>query len=348
MNGSEAGVRPRIALTMGDPNGIGPEVVLKALADDDLRETVDPVIVGAAPILERVRADLGIPGALFGNPAGNSASAAIDVIDVSDGDPDPTPDYGLVDGRAGRLAMRAVEAAVDLCLSGDVDAMVTAPISKESVRLGGYDIPGHTEFIADRVAAATGADRLPHTMMMVSEALRVGLVTGHMPLRDVAEAVTDRLIIEKLRVIDASLRLDFGIDRPRIGVLGLNPHAGDGGVLGMEEIDIVSPALETARSEGMDVSGPFAADGFFGRRADRTVDAVLAMYHDQGLVPFKALSFERGTNFTAGLPIIRTSPDHGTAFDIAGKGRASARSLKTAIRVAAQIVEARAGAGESE
>lgn len=335
MNGSEADVRPRIAITMGDPNGIGPEVVLKALADEGLREAVRPVIVGAAPIMERVQADLELVG-------------GADVVDVSGGNSDLTPDYGVIDGRAGRLAMRAVEAAVDMCLSGDVDAMVTAPISKESVRLGGYDIPGHTEFIADRVAAATGADRLPHTMMMVSGALRVGVVTGHMPIRDVADAVTGRLIVEKLRVIDTSLRVDFGIDSPRIGVLGLNPHAGDGGVLGMEEIDIVSPALEAARSEGIDVAGPFPADGFFGRRADRTVDAVLAMYHDQGLVPFKALSFERGTNFTAGLPIVRTSPDHGTAFDIAGMGRASERSLAAAIRVAAQIVYARAGAGSSD
>lgn len=329
--------RPRIAVTMGDPNGIGPEVVFKAFADAGLREAVHPMLVGAVRVFDRVRGDLGV-----------GQYTDVHTIDISEGYEFEGPDYGVIDGRAGRLAMKAVEAAVDMCLDGRADAMVTAPISKESVGLGGYDIPGHTEFIADRVAAAIGTNHLPHTMMMVSEALRVGLVTGHMPLRRVASAVTAELILERLRVIDASLRLDFAIAKPRIGVLGLNPHAGDGGVLGTEEEDIIEPALHAARSEGLDITGPFPADGYFGRRADRTVDAVLAMYHDQGLVPFKALSFERGTNFTAGLPIVRTSPDHGTAFDIAGEGIASERSLVTAVRVAAQICRNRAEANSSD
>jgi len=331
-DGSSRG-RPRVAVTMGDPNGIGPEVALKALADAGLRDIAQPVLVGNPQVFNRVGDDLGL-----------DRHGDIHAIDAPEGIACEEPDYGVVDGRAGCLAMIAVEAAVDMCIAGKADAMVTAPISKESVRLGGYDIPGHTEFIADRVAAATGAHHLPHTMMMVSGALRVGLVTGHLPVRRIAEVVSVELILEKLRVIAASLRSDFAISMPRIGVLGLNPHAGDGGVLGTEENDIIKPALHAARSDGLDVNGPFPAYGFFGRRADRSVDAVLAMYHDQGLVPFKALSFERGTNFTAGLPIVRTSPDHGTAFDIAGKGVASERSLIAAVHVAAQICRSRAAA----
>lgn len=314
---------PRLAVSMGDPNGIGPEVVLKALADEALRATTQPLVLGSAAVLRRHAERLGL-------------EAVLDRIEVREvGEAEVR--FGETTAEAGRLAMRAVEAGCDACLLGEADALVTAPISKEAIHLAGYRFPGHTEFLAQRTRAAG------YTMMMVSEGLRVGLVTTHVPVRAVADLVTEEAIFDKLRIIAASLGRDFGIARPRIAVLGLNPHAGDGGVIGCEEIEVVAPALGRARAEGLDVTGPHPADAFFGTGGHTRHDAVLAMYHDQGLVPFKALAMGQGVNFTAGLPIVRTSPDHGTAFDIAGQGLARAESMKAAIQLAAQIAARRLG-----
>jgi 4-hydroxythreonine-4-phosphate dehydrogenase len=227
--------------------------------------------------------------------------------------------------------MHAVECAADACVSSEVEGMVTAPISKEAITLAGYRFPGHTEFLAERTHAAG------FTMMLVSGGLRVALVTTHVPVRDVAGLITPEPILDKLRIVAASLERDFGIEAPTIAVLGLNPHAGDGGVIGTEEQDVIGPALEAARAEGLDVAGPFPADSFFGMRGYDRHNAVLAMYHDQGLAPFKALAMGGGVNFTAGLPIIRTSPDHGTGFDIAGEGRADAGSFREAVLLAAEM-----------
>ena len=330
--------RPRLALTLGDPNGIGPEVALKCFADAALRQTTALVAVGSAAVL-RAHADvLGVGGveirAVEAMPEQISEDG-ITVLEVTEGEA-PEVQLGRVTEAGGRLAMRAVEAAVDLCRTGAADAMVTAPISKEAIARAGYTAPGHTEFIAARTGSAG------HTMMMVAGDLRVGLVSGHVPLRTVPETVTAEAITQKLRIIYQSLTGDFGIGAPRIAVLALNPHAGDGGLLGDEEERILAPALEAARREGYPAAGPFPADGFFGTRQHERYDAILAMYHDQGLVPFKALSFGRGVNYTAGLPIVRTSPDHGTAFDLAGQGAASAGSMASAIRLAAQIARRRA------
>ncbi len=244
--------------------------------------------------------------------------------------------FGKITETGGRFAMRAVEAATDLCLNGEADAMVTAPLSKEAIRRAGYTNPGHTEFIAARAECAE------YAMMMIAGALRVGLVTGHLPLVDVPAAVTHGALLGKLRVIDRALRRDFGIEAPRIAVLGLNPHAGDGRALGREEERVIAPALEAARAEGLTAAGPFPADAFFGLHRHADYDAVLAMYHDQGLAPFKTLAFDEGVNYTAGLPIVRTSPDHGTAFDIAGTGAASAESMKSAVRLAIALACRRA------
>jgi 4-hydroxythreonine-4-phosphate dehydrogenase len=235
--------------------------------------------------------------------------------------------------------MEAVARACDLCLGGGADGMVTAPIHKAAIHRAGYHFPGHTEFIAER---AGGAEPL---MLMVSGGLRVALVTTHVPLRAVADLVTPEAVLAKLRLLHAALREDFGIDRPRIALLGLNPHAGDEGVLGTEEQTVMGPALAAARAEGIDATGPHPADAFFGRRADRQHHGVLSPYHDQGLVAFKALAMGRGVNVTAGLPLVRTSPDHGTAFDIAGRGVADPASFIEAVRVAAEIVRARKGGG---
>ncbi len=318
---------PRLALTLGDPNGIGPEVVLKTLADDGMRERIEPIVVGSEAVLRAHAAALGL-------------EEVIDGLTVWEIAPGVTPEvaWGQTTPMGGRLAMRAVERAADACLAGEVDAMVTAPISKEAIVLAGYHVPGHTEFLAERTRAEG------YTMMLVSGGLRVALVTTHMPVRAVAEAVTEAAILDKIRILDASLRRDFGIETPRLAVLGLNPHAGDGGVIGTEERDVIAPALDAARAEGFDVHGPFPADGFFGQRGYERHDAVLVMYHDQGLAPFKALAMGGGVNFTAGLPIVRTSPDHGTGFDIAGQDRADASSFREAVTLAADVARRRQAA----
>ncbi len=319
--------RPRLALTLGDPNGIGPEVVLKALAEADLRGTIEPVVVGSEAVLRAHAGRLGLA----------DVAAGLDVWEVAPGEA-PSVAWGETTAAGGRLAMRAVERAADACLAGEADGLVTAPISKEAIALAGYRVPGHTEFLAER----TRADGV--VMMLVDPrvpGLRVALVTTHLPLRAVADAVTKGAVLSTLRRLDQSLRRDFGIGAPRIAVLGLNPHAGDGGVIGSEDRDVLGPALEAARAEGLDAPGPFPADAFFGRRGFERHDAVLAMYHDQGLAPFKALAMGGGVNVSAGLPIVRTSPDHGTGFDIAGKGRADASSFRAAVVLAAEIAQRR-------
>lgn len=336
--------RPRLALTIGDPNGIGPEVLLKCLDDAALRPTFEPLVVGAAAVMEGYARALGFEHLRF-EPVTHVPTRwteMIPVLEVADY-ADLSVAIGQVTAAAGRLAMQAVTRAVDLCVEGQVAAMVTAPISKEAIREAGYREPGHTQFIARRVGAPA------YTMMMVSEPrhLRVGLLTDHVPLKDVPASVTEAGVLEKLRLMDASLRQDFGVATPHIAVLGLNPHAGNGGVLGQEEQQVLQPALALARRQGFQVSGPFPADGFFAARGHLRHDAVLAMYHDQGLVPFKTLAFDSGVNFTAGLPLVRTSPDHGTAFDIAGKGIASHQSMRHAIRLALAIAQQRQAAAVS-
>lgn len=335
---SDRSKRPRIAVTLGDFNGVGPEVVLKSLMDSRLARFVQPVVIGSAHVLNVHASKLGyndlriqvvhkVPEVIH--------PGEIVVLDVGQGEK-PNVVFGETSAEAGKLAMKAVEHATDLCLQEEVDGMVTAPISKEAISLAGFKDPGHTEFIAKRI----GRDE--YTMMMISEELRVGLVTGHIPIWDVPKGVTRDAILDKIRVISASLVQDFGIQRPKIAVLGLNPHAGDGGVLGREEAESIIPAVRAACDESHLVFGPFPADGFFAIGGYRLYDAVLAMYHDQGLIPFKTLAFESGVNYTAGLTIVRTSPDHGTAFNIAGEGKASPGSMRSAIYLALDVARRRA------
>lgn len=338
MNGdsSQFSERPRLAITLGDPDGIGPEVVLKCLRDAALREQIDPLVIGSASVLRAHAGALGFDDlAIYEVERADAPRPpeGLSVLDVAGGPP-PTVEFGAVTAAGGRLAMRAVAAAADACIAGHADAMVTAPLSKEAIQRGGYEFPGHTEFLAERTGGHTPL------MMMVAGPLRVGVVTAHIPLAAVADAVTTEAIQAKLRLMHDSLRRDFGIEAPDIAVLGLNPHAGDGGVIGMEEQTIIRPALEAVQAEGLRVAGPFPADGYFATERDRH-DAVLAMYHDQGLVPFKALAFDEGVNFTAGLPIVRTSPDHGTAFNIAGQGVASPGSMRSAIALAVEVARRR-------
>ena len=331
--------RPRIAITMGDPNGVGPEVALKSLADSRMFKFFRPVLIGSKAVYDVHQAKLGLGDIklkLVEKPGDDiwDDEDFLPVVDL------PTAEgfevhFGRVESAAGALAMESVDRAVSFCLDGTVDAMVTAPISKEAISLAGYRDPGHTEFIARRAGARS------NTMMMVSETLRVGLVTAHVSIWDVPKGVTTENILDKLAILDNSLRTDFGIQRPKIAVLGLNPHAGDGGIMGREEGESIIPAIKQACDGGALVFGPFPADGFFAIGAYRLYDAVLAMYHDQGLVPFKTLAFESGVNFTAGLPIVRTSPDHGTAFKIAGQGKASPGSMRSAIYLAIDVARKR-------
>lgn len=315
--------KPRVALTMGDPNGIGPEIAV--LAAEAVRAELDVFLVGEETVFEKHASMRGL-------------AVGVPVVPPAHGADDPSVgsvDFGRITSAAGRRSMEAVRHAVTMCLNGDVDAMVTAPISKESIALAGYPFPGHTEFIAHLCGCE---DEL---MIMVADSLRVALATVHIPLRAVADTLSSTLVETRLATLAQSLRRDFGVDEPRIAVLGLNPHAGDGGVIGKEEQDLIGPAIASAREKGIVAEGPFPADGFFGNRAYQSFDGVLAMYHDQGLVPFKTLSFNRGCNFTAGVPIVRVSPDHGTAFDIAGRGVASPASLIEALRVAASVARTR-------
>ncbi len=329
--------RPLIGLTLGDPNGVGPEVVLKVLQDRRMYKFVRPLVIGSVHVLKQHAKQLKLPDVRIEPVSELPSTFSEDTIFVLDPSPGQTPQvlFGRATKEGGAVAMQAVEMATDLCVDGVLDAMVTAPISKEAISLAGYDYPGHTEFISERVGAARFA------MVMISEDLRIGLVTGHIPVWDIPKHVTRDQILEKVDILNDALRTDFGIQRPKIALLGLNPHAGDGGVLGREEIESIVPAIKKARESGKLVYGPFPADSFFGIGGYQLHDAVLAMYHDQGLVPFKTLAFESGINYTAGLPIVRTSPDHGTAFNIAGEGEASPGSIRAALYLAIDIVRQR-------
>lgn len=344
----DAAKRVRIAVSMGDPNGIGPEILAKALSDATVTDRIELVPVGASSVLdyylERSASSSAGSGASASGSATSGAAAPVgSTFHVEEVAADPEFELlpGRADHHAGQLAMQSVARAVELCLDGTVDAMTTCPISKEVIARAGYDFPGHTEFIAER----TETNEV--LMMMVAGGLRVGLVTAHLPLARVAESVTPRRVQRTIRLMAASLRRDFGLERPRIAVLGLNPHAGDGGVLGREELEVITPAL-AGLADDAELTGPFPADGFFGSGKWKEVDGVVAMYHDQGLGPFKALSFGKGVNMTAGLPIVRTSPDHGTGFDIAGSGRADASSLKAALHLAADVALRRKHGASSE
>jgi 4-hydroxythreonine-4-phosphate dehydrogenase len=312
-------MRPLLALSMGDPNGIGPEVVLKSASHLPAGSRVH----GSRRVFERLSADLGL--------ALRSDIIWLDTAPLQETD----IRYGVPDAISGEAAMACVRAAVLDCLEGRASAMITAPLSKEAIAIAGYPFPGHTEYLK----ALTGSTDVG--MLLVGPDLRVGLATIHQPLATVSESLNTETVFRRIRMIDSAMRTDFGVLKPRIAVLGLNPHAGDGGVLGHEEVRVIGPAIRDAVDAGIDASGPYPADGFFGSRAYQRYDAVLAMYHDQGLIPFKTLSFHDGVNVTVGLPVIRTSPDHGTAYDIAGTGLADPASMISAITCACTILRHR-------
>lgn len=324
----------RVAISIGDFNGIGPEVVLKTL--QSIRsESVTPVILSNTAVL-----DYYID--LFSMDLKYHEAGSVDEIEdhkinllESYNGQQVNVHPGSFTKQSGLCSMLAVEKGIQLCKTQQVEALVTSPISKEAVNLAGYNIPGHTEFLAEHT------DTEDFMMMLVHKGLRVGLVTGHIPVAEVSGQLSGEAIARHIRIMHRALQRDFNISAPKIAVLGLNPHAGDGGIIGTEEQETILPVIEDKHSEGLDVSGPHPADGFFGNRKYEDYDGILAMYHDQGLIPFKTLSFGGGVNFTAGLPIIRTSPDHGTAFDIAGKNKANPSSFNEAFTLAMQLAENR-------
>lgn len=322
---------PKIGITIGDINGIGPEIALKAVSEIDYSVSV-PILISSAPVIDFYNSELGLNKSFHKITSVSEAKDGIlNVLDLKNSSQEI--ETGKITKQSGLASMRSIEAAINLCLDKELKAMVTLPISKESVQLAGYDIPGHTEFLAEQT------NTVQVLMMLVNGDLRVALITGHIPISKVAASLNQDLIVSKALILSESLKQDFGISNPRIAVFGLNPHAGDGGVLGSEENEIITPAIVKLQESGINVEGPFPADGFFGQKKHQQYDAILAMYHDQGLAPFKLLSFGKGVNFTAGLPIIRTSPDHGTAFDIAGKGIADPSSFIQAYNLAVELAQ---------
>ncbi len=324
-------MKPVIGISIGDINGVGPEIILKSMDKIDLKES-SPLIIAPKEVLDFYAKELKLVIHLNRCEFIDQINPDhINLLDLPVEELDIFP--GKLDKESGKIAMQSIELGIELASLEVSHALVTAPISKEAVNLAGYQIPGHTEFLAEQ----TGTEEV--LMMLVTDELRVALVTAHIPISKVSETLTQELILRKLSILNNSLIKDFGIESPKIAVFGLNPHAGDGGVIGNEEIEIITPALEKACKSGVDAHGPFPADGFFGQRFDKDFDAILAMYHDQGLIPFKLVSFGKGINFTGGLPIIRTSPDHGTAFNIAGQGKANPSSFIEAYNLAVELAK---------
>ncbi|MCU0353445.1 MAG: 4-hydroxythreonine-4-phosphate dehydrogenase PdxA [Cytophagales bacterium] len=332
--------KPVIGITLGDYNGIGPEVTLKALSGGQLSRVCTPVLYGSVKVLSRYRKLFNLEEIQLHSirSLDQMIHKRVNVFNCWDENLEVEP--GKSTPEAGQAAYVALKTAVEDLKRGTLDAVVTAPINKHNIQNQEFAFPGHTEYFAHAFGAN---DAL---MFLVSEELRVAVATGHMPLEQVKPAITKPLILQKVKLLEQSLRHDFGIGKPRIAVLGLNPHAGEDGLLGSEEKEIIGPAVSELRQKGMLVYGPLPADGFFGTGGYRKFDGILAMYHDQGLIPFKAIAFENGVNFTAGLPIVRTSPDHGTAYNIAGKNLANESSMRQAIYLACDIARNRKEAKE--
>ncbi|HXI89590.1 MAG TPA: 4-hydroxythreonine-4-phosphate dehydrogenase PdxA [Blastocatellia bacterium] len=325
--------KPRVGITIGDPAGIGPEIVLKAVADDDVRAVCKPVVIGAAAELRRQANALGLNAAFPTYSEEHSGPRDFDEPAILDTDNlKEKIEWGALSAASGRAAIAAIEACVRLCLAGNLDSMTTAPINKESLKLAGSSFPGHTEMITKLCGAA---DSL---MCFFAGDLKVFLLTIHTSLADAINSITRDRVANAITLAHHELRR-FGIARPRIAVAGLNPHAGEHGLFGSEETREITPAIEECRTKhNIDVTGPFPADTLFLRAWRGEFDAVAACYHDQGLIAVKCLAFGRAVNVTLGLPIIRTSVDHGTAFDIAGRGIADHGSMVEAIKLAAQLV----------
>src|SRR5574344_5895 len=318
----------RVAITHGDINGVGYEVILKTFADPTILELCTPIIYGSPKVATYHRKLLNLETNFsIINKAEDARDGRLNLLTTFE--EEVKVELGTPSPEAGKAALIALDRAMDDYQKGLFDVLVTAPIDKNTIQSDTFKFHGHTEYIQEK--AGNGMKAL---MILFNERLRVALVTTHLPIKDVAASITKEAIIEKAEIFHKSLRRDFRISNPRIAVLALNPHAGDNGVIGNEEKDIIRPAVEALAEKGLQCFGPYSADGFFGNESYEKFDGVLAMYHDQGLAPFKVLAMNDGVNFTAGLPIVRTSPDHGTAYDIAGKGIADENSFRQALYAA--------------
>jgi 4-hydroxythreonine-4-phosphate dehydrogenase len=325
----------KIGISHGDVNGISYEVIIKTLMDSRMEEICTPILFGSSKVLAYHRKALEIddfsPVSIY-SPSEAKGNKAYVVNCV---DENIRVELGKNTDSSGISSYTALKAATDALKEGSIDALVTGPVNKHNMQHGEFSHNGHTEYLQERFKA----DEV--MMLMVSDLMKVGVVTGHVPVTQLGNLITTDLIVEKLKILSHSLLQDFGIRNPRIAVLGLNPHAGDNGLLGSEEQQVIIPAIEEARKMKILAFGPYPADGFFGAGRFSQFDAVLAMYHDQGLAPFKALNMDKGVNFTAGLPVVRTSPAHGTAFDLAGKNMASPDSFRNAVYTAIDVVRNR-------
>lgn len=325
----------KIGISVGDVNGIGLEVILKALSHTSIFDYCTPIVYGHTKVASYHRKALGLSDFSFNvvTNAGLANPKKANMINCWE--EDVKIDLGVANEIGGKYALLSLEKATEDLINGEIDALVTAPINKFNIQSETFKFPGHTEYLQER---SKSSDVL---MFLISEELRIGVVTGHIPVKEISGSITKEKIVQKLKMINDSLKKDFWIEKPKIAVLGLNPHAGDNGLLGKEEEDIITPAIHEAFDKGVICFGPYPADGFFGNGTFKQFDAVLAMYHDQGLIPFKTIAFSTGVNYTAGLKFVRTSPDHGTGYDIAGKNLADPTSFIEAIFAATHIVKNR-------
>ena len=323
----------KVGISIGDLNGIGPEIVLKTFEDSRMLEFCTPVIFASTKTMSffknYFKSEINFNGTNEGEQIIDGKTNVFNVWKEN------VPiEFGKENVNIGSYAIKSLEKAAQKLKQGDIDVLVTAPINKHNIQSDSFNFPGHTDYLAK----VLGGNNL---MFMVTEGLKVGLLTDHVPVKDVPERITEQLIIDKIQTIYNSLVVDFRINKPRIAVLGINPHAGDSGVIGKEDDEILKPTLTKIREAGKLVYGPYSADSFFGSNNYKNFDAVVASYHDQGLIPFKTITFGQGVNYTAGLSKVRTSPDHGTAYEIAGKGQADESSFKEAVFMAIQIYKNR-------
>lgn len=323
----------RLGISIGDLNGIGCEVALKTFEDQRMLDFCTPVFFASNKTISHQKKTLGININYNGvQQASKSLNGKVNVVNVWK--EIPNIDFGKATKEAGKYAIKSLRAATEALKSDVIDVLVTAPINKNNIQAEDFNFPGHTNYLAQELEGES-------LMFMVADGLKVGLLTDHIPVKDVPDAINPILIRTKVRTIEKSLRMDFGIRSPKIAILGINPHSGDNGIIGKEDDTILKPVINEMSDAGHLVYGPYAADSFFGSDAYKSFDAILAAYHDQGLIPFKTLSFGMGVNYTAGLRKVRTSPDHGTAYEIAGKGKADHNSFKEAVFMALQIFKNR-------
>jgi len=320
----------KLGVSIGDPNGIGLEIILKAFSHQKTLSDFIPTVYSNVEIIEFHLANLKLDLEInVIKSISESLKGKLNVFEISSSN--FKVDFGKSNIQSGDIAFRSLSTATKHIIENKIDCLVTAPIDKNTIQSKNFEFNGHTEYLTKI------SNKNNSLMLMVHQNLKVGVVTNHLSIDKIAGAISEELILNKIAILENSLKNDFNIKNPKIALLGLNPHSGDGGLIGVEEITIIKPAIESAKLKKYNVFGPFPADGFFASEKHKEFDAVLGMYHDQGLIPFKMLSKNQGVNFTAGLPIIRTSPDHGTASDIAGKNKASFNSFKNALYLAKDI-----------